>query len=117
MIILTYDQANQVRGLTVAGHALAPAPLADGTLALPDAVLNDPYHAIHHEYLIANCSIVSDESINNGIMTRPEDDTEPVLVGSDWEQDPEIRAAHAYNEAWQVGEIVVVDPVAAPKQR
>lgn len=44
-IVLTAAQADQVRGLTKKGHALAPAPLNDGTFALPMSVLDDPAHA------------------------------------------------------------------------
>lgn len=50
MIILTRDQANQVRGFTN-GNALAPSPLVDGTFALPGTVLDDPAHQQHRAFL------------------------------------------------------------------
>ena len=43
-IILTKVQANQVRGLTVQGHALCPLLLADRNFAINANVLNDLYH-------------------------------------------------------------------------
>lgn len=51
MIILTAEQAETVRGETVAGHVLEPVPLADGTFVLPEAVLSDPAHAQWHDLL------------------------------------------------------------------
>lgn len=52
MIILTQAQADQVRGATASGHALDPIALADGvTFVLPEAVLTDPAHAVHHSLL------------------------------------------------------------------
>ena len=46
MIVLTAAQANQVRGLTVYGHALAPVPLTDGMFTLPEACAVDPSHVL-----------------------------------------------------------------------
>lgn len=52
MIILTTEQADQVRGPTTAGSALDPVPLADGqTFVLPESVLQDPAHSMHHAFL------------------------------------------------------------------
>ena len=52
MIILDEAQTDQVRGETSPGHMLDPRPLANGTQwALPEAVLSDPAHAIHHAFL------------------------------------------------------------------
>ena len=45
MIILTSAQADAVRGQSSPGFALDPRPLADGTYALPEAVLTDVNHA------------------------------------------------------------------------
>jgi hypothetical protein len=53
MIILTSSEADHVRGPTTNGAALAPRRMKAGTHALPEAVLDDPDHAIHHEYLTA----------------------------------------------------------------
>ena len=51
MIILTADEADKVRGLTVKYHALAPVPLNDGTFLLPMSVPDDPAHAAHADFL------------------------------------------------------------------
>lgn len=53
-IILTSTQADHVRGSTGPTSALHPVVLASGTeWVLPVAVLADPDHAIHHDYLSA----------------------------------------------------------------
>lgn len=53
-IILTQTQADTVRGPTSGSAALDPVALANGTeWVLPVAVLTDPAHAMHHDYLAA----------------------------------------------------------------
>ena len=52
MIVLTLEQAEQVKGPTTPGHALDPVLLADGeTWVLSEAVLADPAHADLHDFL------------------------------------------------------------------
>lgn len=52
MIVLTSEQAAEVRGPTSEGCALEPVALADGvTFVLPETVLEDPAHQQHHEAL------------------------------------------------------------------
>lgn len=51
MIILTAQQADQVRGPTTPGHSLDPVALTNGTFALPESVLTDHAHAQHHTML------------------------------------------------------------------
>ena len=92
MILLTPDQANHVRGLTVEGHALAPALLITGNFSLPEEVLNDPYHAVHKAYLQANCLFVAD------------------IGAGGYEQDPALTAPYTYSSDWPPGEIIVVVP-------
>lgn len=104
MIILTPAQANEVRGLTVRGHALVPRLLADGNFALPDAVLSDPYHAVRHAYLKDNGTIVPDESIEKGSSGG----IDSPIVGSDWEQSATKIAKYAYSKDWPVGEKIVI---------
>ncbi|MBZ9975470.1 hypothetical protein [Mesorhizobium sp. BR-1-1-10] len=53
MIILTAQQADHVRGPTGNGAALDPRELPDGVFILPEAVLTDPNHAMHHDFLAA----------------------------------------------------------------
>jgi hypothetical protein len=54
MIILDASQADHVRGPTGPASAIMPIALADGlTWVLPEAILNDPAHAVHHAYLAA----------------------------------------------------------------
>lgn len=50
LLILTAEQAAAVRGETDRA-ALDPRPLADGSFALPERVLQDPSHAMHHVLL------------------------------------------------------------------
>lgn len=51
-IILTAQQAAVVQGPTSQWSSLEPFLLADGvTYILPVEVLDDEFHAIHHEYL------------------------------------------------------------------
>lgn len=52
MIILTQTESDAVRGETAPGYRLEPLPLANGTeWVLPEAVLDDPAHAVHHDLL------------------------------------------------------------------
>ena len=52
MILLTLDEANKVKGYADDRmHALHPIELNDGSYVLPVAVLDDPFHAEHHELL------------------------------------------------------------------
>jgi hypothetical protein len=51
MIILTKEQANEVRGNTGAGSALDPVKLKSGEYVLNEAVLSDPAHSMLHEFL------------------------------------------------------------------
>ncbi len=51
MILLTPTEAEEVRGDTMPGHALRPIPLKSGDFILPVAVLDDPMHAEHHDFL------------------------------------------------------------------
>jgi len=54
MIILTTSEAAAVRGPTGPGAALDPLPLVDDTSwVLPQAVLADPAHTVHHAMLAA----------------------------------------------------------------
>ena len=107
MIILTRTQANRVRGLSIEGHALAPAPLTNGTFALPESVLDDPAHA-RYRNVLNELPKVPDDSIRRG---EPQDITDPTLplINSDYEQDPVRRQRNAYSAAWKAGEVVVVD--------
>ncbi|MBZ9674560.1 hypothetical protein [Mesorhizobium sp. ES1-1] len=51
MIILTAEQADHVRGPTTNGAALEPRELPDGVFILNEAVLTDPNHTVHHDFL------------------------------------------------------------------
>lgn len=51
MIILTAEQADQIRGPTSPGNALDPVALIDGSYVLPEAVIDDPAHHARHAYL------------------------------------------------------------------
>lgn len=52
LIILTPEQADQVRGPSVNGAAaLEPRETANGNFVLPDLVLSDPAHESHHVFL------------------------------------------------------------------
>lgn len=86
MIILTASEANQVRGLTTKGHALAPRPLANGTFALPVAVLNDPAHASKWAFL----------------------NTLPILSPGSWSVDSLVNVANTYSPTWPEGQLITV---------
>lgn len=103
MIILNAAEADQVRGLTVLMHALAPRPLKDGTFALPEAVLSDPYHSVHRDFL-STLDIRLDSSIRTGTQLDPNDPASPI-INSDWSDDPETLAASTYQSDWAVGEL------------
>jgi hypothetical protein len=45
VITMQSSQADQVRGLTVIGHALAPVPTLSNILVLPFECASDPFHA------------------------------------------------------------------------
>jgi len=101
MIILTWQQANLVRGLTKAGHALAPVPIAvsataalAGKFALPESCLTDPAHAQYAD-LLASFPRVLDSSI----------------VKLYWETDPAILSPNRYVSTWQVGQTVPFNSV------
>ena len=111
MIILTQDEANQVRGQTTLGHALAPRPLVDGTFVLPEAVLSDPAHEKHWK-LLSTLPTVPDGSIRKGEPENPTEINSPI-INSDFEQDPTITSLVSYSEDWKVGEVVAVDLVQA----
>jgi hypothetical protein len=103
MIILQDTDADQVRGQTTAGHALAPRPLNDGTFALPDACKTDPFHSDHAAFL-ATLPMVADNTINPGTQA----DINSPIVGSDWMQpDSDIHisilSANTYSSDWSVG--------------
>src|SRR5262245_47305782 len=91
-IILTIEDANQVRMLTVAGHACAPVPLKDGTLILPIRLLNDPHHVRHRNFL----------------ATLPQRSDVWNTELADGEQYPDEVQACTYDSSWKKGEAVVV---------
>lgn len=114
MIILTAAQANQVRGLTALGHALAPRPFVpsgasnaalNGKFGLPNACLVDEFHANRKPVLQA-CLFIADAQIHEG-TPGPNPGDPP--VGSDWETDPVITAKYAYNSSWPPGQIIVIN--------
>jgi hypothetical protein len=116
MIILTAAQANNVRGLTMSGHALAPKPFVlsgasapglNGRFALSEAVINDAAHAIHQQFLLSLPSL-PDNIIHNG---TPPPDSPPgtPLTDCDWEQDPTRCALYAYESTWLPGQIIVIN--------
>lgn len=106
MIILTKLQANLMRGLTMAGHALAPRPMANGKFALPESVLSDPAHARFRPILNALPKI-PDSSIEEGVRENPDDLNSPI-IGSDWEQNPEAVKRFSFRPDWKPGETVEV---------
>ncbi|WP_442577871.1 hypothetical protein ACSBOB_20200 [Mesorhizobium sp. ASY16-5R] len=51
MIILTSAQADVVRGPTANNAYLEPRRISDDVYILPEEVLADPDHAVHHAFL------------------------------------------------------------------
>lgn len=76
MIILTSQQAAQVRGIspTVSYAALDPVPLRDGTFMLPEEVINDPAHA-DVKALLQSCPTATPDATNTYQVVRAEGDT------------------------------------------
>lgn len=91
LLSLNADQANQVRGLTVPMHALAPVPLVGGDFVLPDEVLTDPYHALRLPVL---------QTLSIRVSRPTEDDYRNV--------DPFLKEQCTYNSSWPVGELIIV---------
>jgi hypothetical protein len=99
MIILTADEADQVRGISIKGHALAPAPLVDGTFAIPEECSDDPAHATHHALLASfpTREVATEEylvaKVSDGTLTDVERD---LLEASEFKPD------------WSIGETITV---------
>lgn len=116
MIILTQAQADQIRGLTQKGHALAPKPFVasgasnpalNGMYGLPESVLTDPYHQKHWAFLSTLPKIADNfihAGIGGGIGNSP-------VTGSDWSQDKTLVQASTYQSNWPAGGTVSVDLV------
>lgn len=92
LLTLNATEANQVRGLTVPGHAIAPIPIVGGDFILPDEVLDDPYHA-------DKLAVLQTLSVR---VSRPtEDDYRNV--------DAYLRQQCTYDAAtWLLGELIVI---------
>ena len=104
MIILTADEADQVRGLTVKGHALAPVPLTDGTFALPEACANDPAHAKRHD--IINVLPTRKVDPSEYLASKaPDDSGKPSTLTPEEEK---LLADCEYKTDWKEGEAVGV---------
>ena len=91
LLTLSPDEANQVRGLTVPMHALAPVPIVGGDFVLPDEVLTDPYHASKLPVL---------ETLSVRVNRPTEDDYLNV--------DPYLRQQCTYDSSWPVGQLIAV---------
>lgn len=65
MILLTLEEANEVKGYSDPMHALHPMELEDGSYVLPASVLDDPFHAEHHE-LLASLPLIEDRTDYKG---------------------------------------------------
>jgi hypothetical protein len=91
-IVLSIDDANQVRMLTKPGHACAPVPLKNATLILPIELLSDPEHEVHHEFL-------------KTLPTRA--DVWSNEIGDGAKYPVEVQAC-TYDSSWPEGEPVVV---------
>jgi hypothetical protein len=92
-IVLSIEDANQVRMHTTLGHACAPVPLKNGTLILPLSLLDDPFHAQHNAFL-------------SNLRRRSDVWTNEIADGAQY---PDEVAACQYDQTWQVGVPVVVN--------
>ena len=109
MIILTQDQANQVRGHHVLGHALAPVPCKNsatsnaslnGMLMLPEECISDPYFAQFASFL---------QSLPTYLPTSR------IVQGTDYSTDPAVTGPCSFSTDWQLGKVQslpTVPPVA-----
>jgi hypothetical protein len=108
MIILTQDQANQVRGYHVLGHALAPVPLKNsatsnaslnGMLMLPEECIDDPVYAFLSDFLKTLPTYLPDDRI----------------VAADASTDPTVLSQCSYSASWPLGvvqSLTIIPPVA-----
>lgn len=121
MIILTQDQANQVRGYHVLGHALAPVPLKNsgtsnaslnGNLVLPEACIDDPAYAFLSDFLKTLPTYLPDTRISKG--TPPNSPSDPPPSDADFSIDPTVVNQCTYSNDWQLGvvqSLSVVTPI------
>lgn len=70
MLILSAEQAEQIRGVTAEGHALEPIALIDGTFVLPEECLSDPAHAARRAVLEG----LPVRAVSDDEYLRPHDD-------------------------------------------
>jgi hypothetical protein len=85
-IVLTPADADQVRMLTVVGHACAPVPLKNGTLILPIELLADPFHAVHKaflETLATRDNVWSDEYADGALYPQ---EVQNCIYDSSWQE-------------------------------
>lgn len=109
MIILTHEQANQVRGITTDGHALIPEPLVDGTFVLPEVAVTDPAHAPHHEALAAlpTRDVAEDEYLA-WKLGNAYDDRAPTIN----EEEAAFLESCSFSPDWPIGTPVSIDHMA-----
>lgn len=101
-IVLTAAQADQVRGITTKGHALAPAALKDGTFYLPIDVLTDPAHA-------SMASILGALPTREIDLGRPGPFAGSIAIGGEVATDPVLIDKYAYKRNWTVGKVQALD--------
>jgi hypothetical protein len=104
MIILTNEQADQVRGLTTMGHALAPFPLTDGTFVLAEECASDPAHAKHAALLkgLPTRSVEPGEYLHSKGAT---DDGKPSTLTA---AEAKLLADCEYKSEWTAGQLIKV---------
>ena len=119
MIILTQDQANQVRGYHALGHALAPVPLKNsatsnallnGMLALPEECISDPYFAQFASFLQSLPTYLPTSRIEHATFSA-----QGPSGNTDYSIDSTVTGPCTYSASWQLGAIQslpIVPPVA-----
>lgn len=93
MIILTAEQAAQVRGISPLASfaALDPTPLRDGTFMLDEGVINDPAHA-DVKALLQSCPTATPDTSNRYAASFAEGDTFPAYIARVQAVEAEIAA-------------------------
>jgi len=106
MLILTPEEADQVRGLTSKGNALAPTPLLDGMFALPLQCAEDPGHSKFRRFLRV---LPKQEVAPEDFLASKRGDPLQGKPATATQAERDLLEACSYKSDWQEGVAVQVD--------
>lgn len=104
LIIMQSSQADLVRGLTVLGHALAPAPTLSGPFVLPFECSLDPFH-VSKQATLQSFPHFALASSNLWPVQESSNPIEPPAWPSSMKQ---LVLDCSYKSSWAVGQTIVV---------